>query len=113
VAQKPELKIPAAYPHTASDTGSMAALKIEEFFTDPLLSALINEALTNNFDQKIASEQIKIAETVLRMRRAATHPSLNLSGTSSGTKYGKHTIEGVGNFDTNLSPNIEKNQQVN
>lgn len=96
-----------------TDTFSVAALSYKEYFSDSLLAKLIAEVLSNNFDNKIATERLRIGEALLQMRKGALLPSLNIRAEATGTRYGRHTIEGVGNFDTNLSPNIDKSQQVN
>lgn len=100
-------------PTGTADTISVARLSYTEYFSDTLLVRLIAEVLENNFDNKIAAERVKIAESLLLIRKGALLPSVNLVADATGTRYGRHTIEGVGNFDTNLSPNIEKSQQVN
>lgn len=96
-----------------TDTFSVAVFSYKEYFSDSLLVNLIEEVLSNNFDNKIATERLRIAEALLQMRKGALLPSLNVRAEATGTRYGRHTIEGVGNFDTNLSPNIDKSQQVN
>ncbi len=40
-------------------------------------------------------------------------PSLEVGVEASGNRYGKYTMEGVGNYDTNLSPNITEEQKIN
>lgn len=97
----------------AADSTSIAQLKYADFFKDPHLLAVIETVLTNNFDKQIAAEQLKIASAYLLARKGALLPSVQAGINASGTRYGKHTIEGVGNFDTNLSPNIDESQKVN
>lgn len=114
VSRKEIQQPPASYPTmTVTDTFSVARLGYQEYFSDTLLVDLIAEVLNNNFDHKMAAERLKIAESLLLIRRGALLPSLGLVAEATGTRYGRHTIEGVGNFDTNLSPNIDKSQQVN
>lgn len=50
-----------------------------DFFSDPYLYNLINEALLNNYDMLIASEKIKQAEAINGMARAAYFPDLDMS----------------------------------
>jgi multidrug efflux system outer membrane protein len=94
------------------DSNNVARLHFSDFFQDPDLIALINKVLTNNLDNKISSERIKIATAYLEARQGALLPSVTAGLRASGTHYGKHTMEGVGNFDTNLSPNIDNSQQI-
>lgn len=107
---------PVAYKDAVkneADSLSMAQLHYKSFFTDSILVRLIDEVLEHNLDYKIALEQVNIAQAQLRMARGALLPSVNAGLQASGTHYGKYTIDGVGNFDTNLSDNIEEAQKVN
>lgn len=114
VSQKENLKVPEQYTTLhGTDSTSIAQLNYRDFFKDAHLTAIIDEVLQNNFDQRIAEEQLKIASAYLLARKGALLPSVQAGINASGTRYGKHTIEGVGNFDTNLSPNINESQKVN
>lgn len=114
VSQKENLKVPEQYTGiNSTDSASIAQLNYRDFFKDTHLTAIIEEVLQNNFDQRIAEEQLKIASAYLLARKGALLPSVQAGINASGTRYGKHTIEGVGNFDTNLSPNIDESQKVN
>ncbi len=111
---KENLKVPERYTAVnGTDSTSIAQLNYRDFFKDANLIAIIEEVLHNNFDQQIAAEQLKIASAYLLARKGALLPSVQAGINASGTRYGKHTIEGVGNFDTNLSPNIDESQKVN
>lgn len=114
ITAKEDFHLPEKYiSQDRTDSLTIASLRFEDFFRDPQLTLLIEEVLAQNFDHKIAGEQMKIAEAYLRYRRGSMLPSLHATANASGTRYGKHTIEGVGNFDTNLSPNIDESQKVN
>lgn len=114
VSQKENLKVPGHYTTiNGADSTSIAQLNYRDFFKDAHLTAIIEEVLQNNFDQQIAAEQLNIAAAYLLARKGALLPSVQAGINASGTHYGKHTIEGVGNFDTNLSPNIAESQKVN
>src|SRR5690606_28752288 len=45
--------------------------------------------------------------------KLALLPSLDIQADVSGTHYGKYTMDGVGNFDTNFSQNISEKQRIN
>lgn len=87
-------------------------LNREEFFKDEQLKSLIKDVLNHNPDLNIALQRIEMAVAELRASKARLFPSVQGMATASGTKYGKYTMEGVGNYDTNLSPNIEDDQKV-
>lgn len=114
VSRKENIKVPEQYTGiNSTDSASVAQLNYRDFFKDTHLTAIIDEVLQNNYDQRIAEEQLKIASAYLLARKGALLPSVQAGINASGTRYGKHTIEGVGNFDTNLSPNIDESQKVN
>lgn len=95
-----------------SDTNSIANLSWRDFFTDDHLVALIDTALQNNPDLAIAMQRIQIARTQLYLRKAAFLPSLEGVISAGVDKFGDYTMNGVGNFDTNLSPNIKDDQKI-
>ncbi|SDB99051.1 TolC family protein [Niabella drilacis] len=104
--------LPEQYTAVAGDSLSVARLQFRDFFSDKPLVTLIGKVLDNNIDGQIAAAQIKIAEAYLEARKTALLPSVTAGLRASGTHYGKHTMEGVGNFDTNLSPNIDRSQRI-
>jgi len=88
-------------------------LKTETFFKDPKLEALLKKAVAKNPDYLIIQERILIANSHLKVAKLALLPSLDLAADISGTHYGKYTMDGVGNFDTNFSQNINEKQRIN
>ncbi|QSW89330.1 TolC family protein [Flavobacterium endoglycinae] len=88
-------------------------LKTETFFKDPKLEALLKKAVAKNPDYLIMQERILIANSHLKVAKLALLPSLDLALDISGTHYGKYTMDGVGNFDTNFSQNINEKQRIN
>ncbi len=110
-----KLPDPLATPTTFSgekDTLSIAIQSPKDFFQDSILVSLIQEALTNNKDVLIAAERIEVSKAFLKMRRGDLIPTLDLASGAGVQKFGDYTMEGVGNFDTNLSPNINDKQRV-
>lgn len=94
------------------DSAGPALLTRREFFTDANLLSLIDSAIRNNPDLRQVLQKVTIAKAKVRLSRGAFLPSLDAGLTGAVDKYGKYTMNGVGNFDTNLSPNIDKDQQV-
>ena len=84
----------------------------KQVFNDPYLRALIDTALHHNYDLLSAAQQVKTAEARLMMAKKAWMPSLDLSLSAGIDKYADYTMNGVGNYDTNLSPNIDKDQHI-
>jgi outer membrane protein, multidrug efflux system len=110
----PEVKpLPAQYPGadtlTQSDT---IQLSFDQFFKDRNLQAFIDSAMKNNTDLQIALQRIIKAEARLMARKGALGPNVSAVISGSADKYGDYTLNGVGNFDTNLSPNLNKDQKI-
>lgn len=82
------------------------------FFTDSILRDYIDTALKNNFDYRIAFEKIKQQEAHLRLMRGILLPEVGIQLGAGGKKFGDYTIDGVGNYDTQFSPNINDNQRI-
>ncbi len=96
----------------ASDTTSIGDMPWSTFFSDPALTRLIDSALQNNLDIKMAAQRVQIAQANFRISRGAFLPSLNVAATAGVDRYGEYTMNGVGNFDTNLSPNIDGKKKI-
>lgn len=88
-------------------------LKTKNYFKDPQLEKLLDKAIAQNPDYLIMQERIAIANSHLKVAKLALLPSFEIVADASGTHYGKYTMDGVGNFDTNLSQNIQDNQRIN
>ena len=81
-------------------------------FVDTLLVRLIDIAVGQNPDIAMAMQRIEAARSFFRVRKGAMLPSVEAAVSASTQKYGDYTMEGVGNFDTNLSGNISEDQKV-
>ncbi len=110
ITQK-ELEVPATYAGISDTTGS-GNISLKSFFKDPVLTGLIDTAIANNLDLQNAVQRIMIARANLIFQKGLRLPSLDGFVSASVDKYGKYTMTGVGNFDTNLSQNINKDQKV-
>lgn len=76
-------------PKTVSDgdTVSIAQMSWREFFTDPILQSLIEQALENNTDLNTARINIKKSEEALKAAKLAYLPSLSLSPQGAITSF--------------------------
>ena len=63
----------------AQDSSSLADVSWENLFTDLVLQQHIKKGLQNNFDIRIALQNINIAQSSLRQARAGYLPTVNLS----------------------------------
>jgi multidrug efflux system outer membrane protein len=68
-------------------TASIGDQKWPEVFHEPELQALINEALTNNFDVRIAAQRILEQEQQIKITRSQQFPQVSIGGTGIGADF--------------------------
>ncbi|MBC3785631.1 TolC family protein [Spirosoma utsteinense] len=105
---------PTARPVPVSFDGSSDSLGIasknwRSFFGDPKLVQLIDTALAGNLDLRIATQRIEQARASYAYSRGFLAPQVNAVASAGVDRFGRNTLNGVGNFDTNLSDNIQGN----
>lgn len=94
------------------DTATAADLAVSRFFSDTNLVRLIDMAMHDNPDINIALKRVLAARANIRYAKSALWPQLSIAASGGVEKYGDYTMNGVGNFDTNLSDNISKDQHI-
>jgi outer membrane protein, multidrug efflux system len=105
-------KMPEQFGPMDSTLQTTPLLAWSDYFSDVQLVSYIDEALKNNFDLKMAVQRVVIAGAGLSMAKGAVLPSFN-AGISAGVqKFGDYTMDGVGNFDTNLSGNVPEGRRI-
>jgi multidrug efflux system outer membrane protein len=79
--KRPAAPVPAAWPENAKAGGTrqVANTDWQGYFPDPRLQALINAALENNRDLRIATARIAEARAQYGIQRADRWPNLNLT----------------------------------
>ena len=95
-----------------TDSVSIATIKRSDFFTDKDLVALIDTAIQNNLDLKIAIQRMEMANANIMMAHGAMLPTVQAEVSGGGRKFGDYTMDGVGNYDTNFSPNLDDNRKL-
>jgi outer membrane protein, multidrug efflux system len=84
--KRPSVDTPAAYRTSTAETNvpagpsSFADLGWWQVFQDPQLTAYLGEALTNNWDIKIAAARVLQAEASLRVARSQFFPTVSAGG---------------------------------
>jgi outer membrane protein, multidrug efflux system len=84
--KRPTVDSPGAYRRSASDTNapsgtnSLGDLGWWEIFKDPQLTGYLAEALTNNWDIKIAAARVLQAEANAKITRSQFFPTINAGG---------------------------------
>ena len=83
-----DLKTPLAVPAQFSESGtSPLPDKWWEFFKDPALNTLIDQALANNFSLKTAWDRLSQAEALARSAGADLFPVLNAGADTSKNRF--------------------------
>ena len=84
---------------------SSAKVNWREYFADDYLVALIDSALQNNQDLKIALQQIEMARSGALASSAALKPRVSFAPTAALRRFGLYTMDGAGNITTDILPN--------
>ncbi|MGO9468646.1 MAG: TolC family protein [Isosphaeraceae bacterium] len=106
----PILRQPAPAPPLPEDFDgrispeSSAQVGIEEFYNDPMLICLINQALAGSQELRILNEEVQIASNEVLARRGAYLPFVTVGGSPSLTKYSSFTEQGASLRDDNFRP---------
>lgn len=82
---------------------SSACIELNEFFNDPMLTCLVQQALTDNQELKILAQDIRIANNEILARRGAYFPFLTFGARTGIEKSGDYTREGA--VESNLLAN--------
>lgn len=96
----------------ANTDSTKLVLNYPSFFNDSLLVALIDSALIANPDLRIANARIMQARSGMLLTKGLRAPHLGLSINNGVQRFGSYTIDGVGNYDTQFSPNLTADQQI-
>lgn len=99
---RPGLPVPTAWPEgPASQASTTAAseavdVKWQQFFTDEKLQTVIQLALANNRDLRVAALNVEKTQAQYQIRRAAQFPEVD--ATANGDSYRLPTTATVGGF---------------
>src|SRR5690242_16579247 len=86
-------ELPASF-NGANELENSATLPAREFFTDPHLASLIDQALGGNLQLKILFEDVAIANNEILRRRGAYLPLFSIGTSASFRKLSLYTLEG-------------------
>src|SRR5262245_2924602 len=96
--------LPASF-NGATSSESSSQLGIQEFYNDPLLICLIDQALANNRELKILNEEVLIASNEILARSGAYLPFLSAGPAPVGLdRASNRTIEGAALRDDPFLP---------
>lgn len=107
--KKPDIKTGDLYPfeQVELDSATLADMPWKQFFDDPQLRNLIDEALQNNLDLQNAIQQIRIAEANFYQGKMSMLPTLSANGGASKTKQSDNSVSFTGAGGTSI-PSYEQ-----
>lgn len=97
--ERPAVALPAAYAHdTSADANaeSVAALGWRSYFTDPVLTRLIERALANNHDLRTAVLRVQEAQAAYGIQRSARLPTVAVGLDANRTRTPADLNPGAG-----------------
>jgi multidrug efflux system outer membrane protein len=90
---QPDLPVPPSWPvgdaYLAQSEATLPALSYRQVFTDPRLATVIEQALANNRDLRIAAANIAAARAQSRIQQAAQLPRVDIG--AGGTRFDNGT----------------------
>ena len=95
--ERPEAPVPQVFPY-ASAQGENTAIAWRDYFTDPRLQQLIEMALRNNRDLRIAALNLEQARAQFQIQRSGLYPSVG--GIASANRGNSQVTGDLGNTFT-------------
>ena len=108
--KRPVVNTPAEYrgamapdATNGASTTPLGAQKWDTLFTDPVLQALITEALKNNYDVKIAADRVLEEKAAVGVTRAAQFPTLTGGASYDAISLPAGLLSGLSGNNNNSS----------
>lgn len=98
--------VPANY-NNSQDTINSAKLNWKEYFSDPVLIALIDTALKNNQELNITLQEIEITRNEIRARKGEYLPFVGIKAGAGVEKVARYTSRGAMEATTEIKPGKE------
>lgn len=76
----------------------------KEIFTDTLLVQLIDTALANNYDLKLALQRVEMSKSYILAAKAKLAPTMDAAVGTAMRRFGLYTMDGAGNSSTDILP---------
>jgi multidrug efflux system outer membrane protein len=99
----PEKKMPVSF-NTGTDSAAISKLNWKDYFSDTLLIALIDTALTHNQEVLMALQRIEMAKASVQYTQSALMPAMQVAAAPAVRRYGLYTMDGAGNSTTDILP---------
>ena len=104
---QPDLPVPASWPvgdaYLAQSEAALPVLSYREVFADPRLAQVIEQALANNRNLRVAAANIEAARAQFRIQRAAQLPQI--SAQANRTQFDNGTANQNRNQDIDIGNN--------
>jgi NodT family efflux transporter outer membrane factor (OMF) lipoprotein len=97
--------LPERYQTSSKIDSSIVKINWREYFEDEFLIDLIDTALLNNQNLKIAFQHIEMAKSGALATSGRLRPMVNFAPSASLRRYGLYTMDGAGNITTDILPN--------
>jgi multidrug efflux system outer membrane protein len=103
----PKAAVPDTFRYAAagSDTTSIAAMKWNDFFTDPVLRQLIDSAIARNYDMLEAVKNIEAAQLQFKQTKWNNVPQADLNISASTDRPSNNSLDGLSLSEYNLGTN--------
>lgn len=102
IIEHDNLKIIPAKFDDVTDTVNSANLNWRQYFHDKNLISLIDTALANNLDVKMAFQRIQAARSQVLFAKGALKPFVTGGTVAALNKFGTYTMDGAGNKGTEI-----------
>ncbi|MGB3848178.1 MAG: TolC family protein, partial [Sphingopyxis sp.] len=83
---QPEAPVPQSWPagdaYLAASEAALPQVALADLFRDPRLLSLIDRALANNRDLRVAAANVAAARAQVRVTRSAQFPAIGVSGSA-------------------------------
>jgi NodT family efflux transporter outer membrane factor (OMF) lipoprotein len=101
-----DTQMPDGFDAMSKGTSSAAQQQWDAFFSDPYLSALINEALENNQELNMQLQEIIITQNEIAAAKGEYIPRLDANVGAGIEKVGDHTSQGVSDETHGVAKNL-------
>jgi len=99
--------VPEKYASAENDTVNTGKQKWNEYFSDPNLQNLINQALQNNQELNIVLQEIEISKNEIKAKKGEYLPSVGLKAGVGVDKVSRYTNIGAMEANTEMEPGKE------
>jgi len=93
---RPDMAVPTAYDAApSSPDSSIAHQPWKDFFGDTTLQRLIDRALKNNFDLRLALRRVEIYQSFAKQAKAAWLPAIQVQASASTNNPSENSLNGI------------------